>query len=232
MEFSKKEITKKTVICIKCNNTTDSTISYRSTRRSRTVYFCSQNCHDNFRKENECIVCRNSSCEKEIMPDGFVVCSDNLPFIERPTCKQKYTGFFMCDFCNKESNGNMYVVQNDSCLYDSCFGKNDGDKNESYIPTILLCNECHKPYKSNESSYHYLESKKYPKIHEINENSHPHYRYIVASYKSKVNLSNKETKETKETKNIVKDGINKLFEENKIVELNEIYDFIKVLLEK
>lgn len=220
------EKTKKTVNCIKCKNTTDSTISYRINssrgRRSSTVYFCSQTCGDNYKKENECQICRYSSSKKNIMPDGYAICSDDSEFMEKPTCHQKYTGIFMCDLCDKESNTYMYVVQNDSHLYDSSFGKNDGEENETYIPTILLCKECYKPYESNSSnsSLFYISSKKYPKILEIDEKYHPHYRYILDSYKTKIN-SNKFT---------IKNEIDKLFEEGKNKELNEIYNFIGNLL--
>jgi hypothetical protein len=106
----------------------------------RSIYFCNKICEKEYQDTKMCQVCK---CSYDfIIIDGKTVCSDDSSYMDHPTCKQKYTGEYICNFCDKTkniSNENCYMIHN----YD-------------YDDTIYMCSECFKPYESVNNDYKYM----------------------------------------------------------------------------
>lgn len=214
--------------CIECKNLIDNQVSHkipggiRGCGTPHTYFFCSQGCVETFKKTKQCQVCKCTEYEQEFI-DGYAVCTDTSSWMEVPTCKQKYTGNFICDYCEENKKGLMYTINNDSKLYESELGLDDGEQHCEYRDILVMCESCFNPYKIN--SYFFRPKNMeipYPNIYEI-FSDYPNHKYLVFKYKEKINPFNMSN--TKQT-------INKLFRNNKMDELNELYSFISELLNK
>ncbi len=97
---------------------------------SHTVFFCSSLCQNSFLKTETCQTCK---CHYDYeLINGFRVCSDDSSYMGHPTCKEKYTGNYLCNTCDKIQNVNQ----------NKCFYFQDDDDDEYYY----LCNFCVQPF--------------------------------------------------------------------------------------
>jgi hypothetical protein len=174
---------------------------------SITIYFCSQECLIKFKKTSQCQVCKCTNYDKYII-DDVVVCADDSSFMERPTCREKYTNEFICDFCDLEKISDIYKISNDEKLYTN---------NEEYVSTLLLCHDCFDKYDNNKYIKRYIYDQKF-NVKEIDIDN-PNYHKILCDYKIKIsglNICN------------IKRFIEKIKNENED-EFNELYNFFHEL---
>ena len=112
-----------------------------------------------------CQVCHGN--DTFIVIDGKSICSDDVSYMEHPTCKEIYTKKYVCNFCESEKstlNEYCYIVEN----------VNDKNKYTSYI---YLCETCFKPYvdmyKENRDS-------KKNEFKKVSDYKHGHICYLVS----------------------------------------------------
>jgi hypothetical protein len=199
----------------------DNSIKYIGNRTN--YYFCSNNCHDTFKKNKLCQICHERYNKMEMI-DGCAICFSE----EIPTCKQQYTGLFICDFCDKEKTGTIYCIENDDTIY--------SDDEWNYIKNKLaMCEECFKSCRTcktceNNVSYlyslnYYLENCKsnYRKMKNGDiyyiDSRYSYYNIIVNKHKDKIFFIDTTKKE-----------IAKLINNEQIDEVKELYNYIGELL--
>ncbi len=218
-------VAKKTPICVQCKKfktNNDTYIEYKipkckDSKNKKIIHFCSNTCKDEFKKTSQCQVCLCTNRKQELI-NGFAICTDNNydsddTWEDKPTCKERYTGIFKCDFCDTESSGKLY-----------CIDTSDGDDDDDYPPQLLMCERCFKPhieYSVLKSHGLYVDVN-FPNITYLSHNNTTYYP-ILKEYLNKVQLYS----------NInIASFIHKLYNDNEIDKLNEIYDMIGHLLNK
>lgn len=102
---------------------------------SRRIYFCSNYCLEKYKKEKECATCVCIGYEMEKIDDNYV-CTDDSQWMNSyyPTCKEKYTGNYVCMYCNTIKN----------IKDEKCYGLDLNDNKDKY--KTYMCESCIGPY--------------------------------------------------------------------------------------